>query len=71
MDIDSAAALEDVAGGQLGGGGSSGGLSAVVAAGPFCLADGLLGYEPLAELLAELKTNPPNMLVSFVFGGVL
>lgn len=42
--------------------GSSGGLSAVVAAGPFCLADDL-GYEPLQDLLASLKDRPPNMLV--------
>ena len=53
MDIDS------VVGAGLG---SSAGLSAVVAAGPFCLAEDL-SYEPLQELLQELKDKPPNMLV--------
>lgn len=43
--------------------GSSAGLSAVVAAGPFCLAEDL-SYEPLQDMLQELKGKPPNMLVS-------
>jgi DNA polymerase alpha subunit B len=59
MDVDS------VVGEVLG---SSGGLSAVVAAGPFCLADDL-GYEPLTDLLAALKDRPPNMLVRPGNGG--
>lgn len=58
MDIDRTVA--DVAGEGLG---SSGGLTAVVAAGPFCLADDL-AYEPLQDLLQELKSKgPPNLLV--------
>lgn len=44
--------------------GSSGGITAVVAAGPFCLSDDATAYEPLAELLDQLKERPPNMLVS-------
>jgi hypothetical protein len=43
--------------------GSDSGLSAVVAAGPFCIADDL-AYDPLHEMLQELKANPPHMLVS-------
>lgn len=58
MDIDSAVA--DIAGGGLG---SSAGLSAVVAAGPFSLAEDL-SYDPLQELLTELKSKPPSLLVS-------
>lgn len=41
----------------------SSGLSVVVAAGPFSLADDL-AYDPLHELLQDLKNTPPNMLVS-------
>lgn len=51
---------------DMGVGGSdvcSSGLSVVVAAGPFCLADDL-AYDPLHELLQDLKSSPPNMLVS-------
>lgn len=40
----------------------SAGLSVAVAAGPFTLADDL-GYDPLHELLQDLKNSPPNMLV--------
>jgi DNA polymerase alpha subunit B len=43
--------------------GSDAGLSAVVAAGPYCLADDL-AFDPLHEMLQELKGNPPHMLVS-------
>jgi hypothetical protein len=43
--------------------GSDAGLSAVVAAGPFCIADDL-AYDPLHEMLQELKANSPHMLVS-------
>eukprot|EP00879_Flechtneria_rotunda_P028383 GHRR01030488.1.p1 GENE.GHRR01030488.1~~GHRR01030488.1.p1 ORF type:complete len:500 (+),score=186.87 GHRR01030488.1:628-2127(+) len=43
---------------------ASRGLSAVVAAGPFCLADDLT-FDPLHELLQDLKPYPPNMLVLF------
>jgi hypothetical protein len=63
MDIDSV--VGDIAGGGLG---SSAGLSAVVAAGPFCLSEDL-SYDPLQELLAELKSNPPSMLVSCCCAG--
>jgi hypothetical protein len=52
MDIDSV----------MGGLGSSAGLKAVVAAGPFCLAEDL-SYDPLQEMLQELKSKPPSMLV--------
>lgn len=52
MDIDSV----------MGGLGSSAGLSAVVAAGPFCLSEDL-SYDPLQEMLQELKSKPPSMLV--------
>jgi hypothetical protein len=43
--------------------GADAGLSAVVAAGPYCLADDL-AFDPLHEMLQELKANPPHMLVS-------
>eukprot|EP00775_Hariotina_reticulata_P006992 gene6992-7206_t len=57
------AAPMDVDGSSAGTGlGSSGGLSAVVAAGPFCLSDDL-AFDPLHELLQELKLRPPNLLV--------
>lgn len=56
MDTDS---LRDVAGEGMG---RSSGLSAVVAAGPFCLADDL-SFDPLQELLQQLQPNPPNMMV--------
>jgi hypothetical protein len=46
--------------------GSSGGLSAVVAAGPFCLSDDL-AFEPLHELLQELKLRPPNLVVGDIW----
>jgi hypothetical protein len=49
--------------GLIGGVGSDAGLSAVVAAGPFCIADDL-AYDPLHEMLQEMKANPPQMLVS-------
>jgi hypothetical protein len=55
MDIDSV----------VGGLGSSAGLSAVVAAGPFCLAEDL-SYDPLQEMLQELKSKPPSMLVCHI-----
>ncbi|KAF8059983.1 POLA2 [Scenedesmus sp. PABB004] len=42
--------------------GGAGPLSAVVAAGPFCLA-GDTEYSPLTEMLRELKASPPDMLV--------
>lgn len=42
----------------------SSGLSVAVAAGPFTLADDL-AYDPLHELLQDLKASPPNMLVGF------
>ncbi|KAF6255494.1 DNA polymerase alpha/epsilon subunit B-domain-containing protein [Scenedesmus sp. NREL 46B-D3] len=42
--------------------GSDAALSAVVAAGPFCIADDL-AYDPLHEMLQELKASPPDMLV--------
>jgi hypothetical protein len=61
MDVDGGGAeLDSLAGGALG---SSGGVTAVVAAGPFCLTDDATGYEPLAELLSQLQERPPNMLV--------
>jgi hypothetical protein len=49
--------------GLIGGLGTDAGLSAVVAAGPFSIADDL-AYDPLHEMLQELKANPPQMLVS-------
>jgi len=58
MDIDSV--VDGIDGEGLD---SSGGLTAVVAAGPFCLSESL-GYEPLQDLLTELKAKPPHLLVS-------
>lgn len=48
--------------GLIGGGSAEAGLSAVVAAGPYCIADDL-AYDPLHEMLTELKASPPQMLV--------